>query len=314
MVYIAALNDLAIAVQFIGNGQILVHGHEVHVVMEGHHACCGIESPYPDRTVDILILHNASVGAAIRIDQSIHTEVAVVGIFAVVAAVPVHRFAVGRLPLVNSMVAPFPNKPAAHTLVLLDELPVVFQISRPVAHCVSVFTHQVGLVRVGVRISLQVFDGGVHIGIQVDIGEVILALSAAVLGAFVMGQAGGVEVLCPRQSRLEAAAIGTFVAHGPADHTGAVLIPDHTPLGAIQRRFQKVGVIRKGFIPVLHMVLPQLVFRTVHFRRAVALMVGLVDDHKSVLVAELIEYGGVGIVSGANGIEVVLLHHLQIPL
>ena len=121
-------------------------------------------------------------------------------------------------------------------------------------------------------------------------------------------------MLCPRQSRLEAAAIGTFVAHGPADHTGAVLIPDHTPLGTIQRRFQKVGVIRKGFIPVLHMVLPQLVFRTVHFRRAVALMVCLVNDHKAVLVAELIEHGGVGIVSGANGIEVVLLHHFQIPL
>ena len=45
-----------------------------------------------------------------------------------------------------------------------------------------------------------------------------------------------------------------------------------------------------------------------------AFVVSFVDDHKAVLVAELVEHGSVGIVAGANCIEVVFLDHPQIPL
>ena len=43
-----------------------------------------------------------------------------------------------------------------------------------------------------------------------------------------------------------------------------------------------------------------------------ALVVRLVDDKKAVAVAHLIEHGGIGVVAGPDGIEVVPLHHLQV--
>ena len=121
-------------------------------------------------------------------------------------------------------------------------------------------------------------------------------------------------MLGPGQRRLEAAAVGAFVAHGSADDAGAVLVADDAALGAVQRGLQKVGVVGKGLVPVLNVVLPQLVFRAVHLRCAVALVVGLGDDQKTVLVTQLVEHGGVGVVGGADGVEVIFLDHPQIPL
>ena len=40
--------------------------------------------------------------------------------------------------------------------------------------------------------------------------------------------------------------------------------------------------------------------------------VGLVDDVEAQLVAQLIEAGGVGVVAGADGVDVVLLHQRQV--
>ena len=313
-IHLTALNYFTVAVDFIANGQILVHGHEVHVVVECHNTGFLIELLDTDRAVHILVLHHAGMGAAVGIHKTVHTEVAIVGILAVVTTVPVHRLAVWSLALVDGVVTPLPDEAAAHDLVGLNELPVVFQIAGAVAHGVGVFAHQVGLIGIAVYILLQSLQRGIHVGVQVDVREVVLALSAAVLGTFVVGQTGGVEMLGPCQRRFETAAVGTFVTHGPADDAGTVLIPDDTPLGAVQGCFQEVGVVGKGLVPMLHMVLPQLIFGAVHLSRAVALVVGFVDDHEAVLVTELIEHGGVGIVGGANSIEVILLDHLQVPL
>ena len=313
-IHLTALDYLAVAIDFITDGQVVIHGHEVHVVMEGNNAGFLIELLDTDRTVHILILHHAGMGAAVGIHKTVHTEVAVVGIFTVVTAVPVHRLAVFCLALVDCVVTPLPDKAAAHDLVGLNELPVVFQIARAVAHGVGVFAHQVGLVRVAVHILLQSLQRRVHVGIQVDVREVVLALSAAVLGAFVVGQTGGIEMLGPGQSSFEAAAVGTFVAHGPADDAGTVLIPDDTPLGAVQGCFQEVGVVGEGLVPMLHVVLPQLIFGAVHLSSTVAFVVGFVDDHEAVLVTQLIEHGCVGIVGGADGVEVEFFDHLQVPL
>ena len=254
------------------------------------------------------------MGAAVGIHKTVHTEVAVVGILAVVTAVPVHGLAVFCLALVDGVITPFPDKAAAHDFVGLNELPVVFQVAGAVAHGVGVLTHQVGLVGIAVYVLLQGFQRRIHIGVQVDVGEIVLALSAAVLCAFVVSQTGGIEVLGPGQGRFEAATVSTFVTHGPADDAGAVLIPDDTPLGAVQGCFQEVGIVGKGLVPVLHVVLPQLIFRAVHLSGTVAFVVGFVDDHETVLVTQLIEHGSVGIVSSADGVEVEFLDHLQVPL
>ena len=47
---------------------------------------------------------------------------------------------------------------------------------------------------------------------------------------------------------------------------------------------------------------------------SVALIVRLVDHIESKLITELIKLRGVGIMAGADGIDVMLLHHLEILL
>ncbi|MPM74512.1 hypothetical protein SDC9_121500 [bioreactor metagenome] len=46
----------------------------------------------------------------------------------------------------------------------------------------------------------------------------------------------------------------------------------------------------------------------------VAFDVGLVPDVESVLIAEIVEFRGIGIVAGADGVDVELLHQLQVAL
>ena len=266
------------------------------------------------RAVDVLVLYQAGVGASVRINQTVNTEVAVVGVFAVVAAVEVLGLAVFRLACVNGVVTEFPHKTAAHLVICLDELPVVFQISGAVAHGVGIFAHQKGLVGLGVNIVLQALYRGIHVAVQVYVAEVVLALAAAVLGAFVVGQACRVKVLGPCQRCFKATAVGTLVAHAPYEDAGAVFISLDTALSAVHGGFKKLGVICKGLVPVLHMVFPAVVLAAIELGCAVAFVVCLVNDHEAVLVAELIEHGGVGVVAGADGVEVVLLDYLQVAL
>ena len=96
-----------------------------------------------------------------------------------------------------------------------------------------------------------------------------------------MGQTSGIKVLGPGQRCLEAAAVCTFIAHGPADNGGTVLISLDTALGAVHGCFHEIGVICKGFIPGLYMILPDVVFLAVQGGSAVAFVVSLIDDQEA---------------------------------
>ena len=269
---------------------------------------------HTDRTVDILVFHQTGAGSSVGIYQTINTEVAVMGPFTAITAVQVLCLAVLSNTGVDCVVTPLPDETAAHDVMLLDELPVVFQVAGAVAHGVCIFAHQEGLVRVGVQITLQTLQGRVHIAVQVDVGEIILTLAAAVLAALIMGQTSGIEMLGPGKGCLEAASVGAFITHGPADDRGAVLVTLDAALGAVHGCFQKFGIICEGFVPGFHMVLPDVIFLAVQRGSAMTFVISFVNDEKSVLITQLVEHGSIRIVAGADGIEVVLLDHSQIPL
>ena len=311
---LAAGDDHTVTVDFVSSGSIFRQRNKVHIVMDDQLAVLCIIVFDTGRTMDILILHKAGTGSSVRENQAIDTEVAVVGPFTAVAAVQILGLAVLSNTGIDSVVTPLPNETAAHNVVVLDELPVIFQIAGAVAHGMGVFAHQERLVRVGIQIPLQAFHRGIHITVQVNVGEIILTLAAAILGAFVMGQAGRIKVLGPGQGCFEAAAIGAFIAHGPADNGGTVLISLDAQLGAVHSCFHKLGVICEGFVPGLNMVLPDIVFLAVQSGSAVAFVVGFVDHHETVLVTQLVEHGSVGIVSSADCVEVIFLDHPQVAL
>ena len=267
----------------------------------------------PQGSVDILVLHQASVGSAVGVDQTVHAEIAVVGEFAMVATVEVDGLAVFRHALIDGMVGPLPHKAAAASGVLLEHFPVVLNVSGAIAHGVDILTEDIGLVQTCSKLSHHLLHIGIHPAVQIQIGQISGLVLRQMDGAFVMGQAGIIKGLCPSQRSLKAAAVGTFIAHGPDNDRGAVLIPLDAELHSVHSALQKVGVVRHWRSPVAQLLIPALAIAVEQTLGTVALVVSLVDDHKSVFIAELIEHGGIGIVAGTHRIEVVSPEHPHIP-
>ena len=212
------------------------------------------------------------------------------------------------------MVAPLPDKAAAHNRIAIHELPVVFQIAGAVAHGMGILTKQVWLIRIAVYIGLKGLQIRVHIRAQINIGVVILLVAAVILGALIVGKAAGIKLFCPGQSGFEAASICTFVAHTPDNNTGTVLIPLYAELDAVQSSIHIFRVVRKGHIPSLYMAVPIVVVLAIIGRGTMGFKIRLIDHQETVLITKLIEHRCIGIMAGTDRIEIMLLDHLQIPL
>ena len=62
-------------------------------------------------------------------------------------------------------------------------------------------------------------------------------------GAFVMHEAGRVDVFDPRRRRVVYGGVARFVAERPADHAGEVAVTPHEALGAFEDRSLVTGVV-----------------------------------------------------------------------
>ena len=87
------------------------------------------------------------------------------------------------------MVAPFPDKAAAGTVIGLDDFKIVFKIARAVAHRMAVFTHDKRLGAVSFKVSMDVRDCRVHPAEQIQIAEIIFAFIRDMPCALIMCQA-----------------------------------------------------------------------------------------------------------------------------
>ena len=186
-------NGNAVAGDFPGKVYIILKVGEVHIVMECQFTGFLIIGNHTGRTVDIAVFQYAGVGRPVGIYQAVHAEIAVVGLFAVVAAVPVHGLAVFGDTLVDGMVTPLPHKSAAVTVVRLEILEVVLQVAGAVTHGVAVFAENVGPVQNMVvlhalqEILIHLGQTGIHPAIQIQIAEVVVLPVSEVPCAFVVG-------------------------------------------------------------------------------------------------------------------------------
>ena len=78
---------------------------------------------------------------SVRIYQTIHTEVAVMDYFAMIAAIGIDRLAVFGYTMGDCMIAPLPYETTAHLILCLYHLEIIFKISGTISHTVAVF-HQ----------------------------------------------------------------------------------------------------------------------------------------------------------------------------
>ena len=146
----AGLQCLTIAVQFIHHFDFIFCAGEIQIVLQCNLFCCLIKGFHSDRTVNIFVFHQACVRSAVRIYQTVHAEVAVMYFFAVVTAVVVHCSAVFCLTFIDCMIAPFPYKAAAHDIIFMEQLEMVFEVAGAVTHRMAVFDQDKRLVRIAV--------------------------------------------------------------------------------------------------------------------------------------------------------------------
>ena len=131
-----------------------------------------------------------------------------------------------------------------------------------------------------------------HVHIADDVRVVLLAgpliLDGAALVPGLQPVVGGVEVL----------SVAGFVAQAPDDHGRVVDVALRHALHALQVGLLVDGIVAERLRAVAH---------------AVRLDVGLVDHVEAVAVAEVQPARVVGIVAGADRVDVELLHDADIP-
>ena len=107
--------------------------------------------------------------APVRINQTVHAEVTIMQILAMITTIVIHGLPIVSLALIDCMIAPFPNKTTAEEIAGSEEFKVVFQITRAVSHRMAVFTEQKGLVRFRCKIFLDFLPRQIHTAIEIQI-------------------------------------------------------------------------------------------------------------------------------------------------
>ena len=256
------------------------------------------------------------MGASIGVDQAVHAEVAVVGVVPEVTAVGEVGIGDAILTDGGGVVDELPDTAAHEAILGVDHIPILLQTAGAVAHGVGVLAEEQGLgVDMAVKVGgADIVGGGVHTALHVDeivlqsIPDLLVGLALHVPPQTVGGAAGcvlamdqalgvaGMEVLAHFALVL---AHARLVAQGPHEHAGVVLVPLEHPLHAIQ-----VGggprVAVGELVPVAH------------HGHTVGLDVGLVDDVEAVLIAQGGEAGIIGVVAGADAVDIVPLHDHEV--
>ena len=188
------------------------------------------------------------------------------------------------------MVAPFPNKLALDAIPAIEDLLVLGQASGTITHGVAVLAVDARLRERMLAKVVHLRHAGVHGGDDVDgIGVAILLVVDRTT----------VELVSLGVHRTDVAAIAALVAHRPHNDAGVVALLHHQALNTVNVSRLPCRVVGdQGDVADI--------------LEAVALHIGLGDQHDAILVAQLVEARVIGIVRGAHRVDVVLLHELQV--
>ena len=142
---------------------------------------------------------------------------------------------------------------------------------------------------------IQVGIQGARIETRDDVHVRRVGPECVALRPFVVDEPRGVEFPEPGSGRGEISPPARLVPEAPENHAGMVAVaPGHAHCA-----------VQKG---------PRPLWVACQFpAQSVLLNVGLVEHVQAVTVTQFVPFGAVGIVAGANGIEVGLLHEYDVP-
>ena len=259
--------------------------------------------------VPVADLLHAGLGVAIGIHDAVAAEIVVRLPVTEVAAVA-QNFLTVAVYITHSLVHEIPDKTALVHGKFLSEVYIRFHAAQGIAHIVHIFAGDVGLARIACQVFPDIPGGSVHPGLHVrgalplrlPVGGRGLAVGHAPgkIHALIVDQAAVVhtsEILC--HGHHIGAAEG-LVAAGPEEDGHMVLIP-----------------LKHGFRPVQH-DLPPLrpasrhipagldgIGERVLLPGAVGLQIGFIHQVDALLVAQVVPLGSVGIVAGADGVDII---------
>ena len=193
----------------------------------------------------------------------------------------------------TGLVHPVPDEAAQHVVAGTDGIPVLLDAAHGVAHGVVVLAHHVGHVVAG--LTLDGGHGGIHVGAHVG--------AVGLVGALGVHRTGGIVVLEVPDQIIEhvvgivgVALVVVLVAGGPG-HDGADVLQT-----------------MEGGDRAVHSQLLEEHLLALVVHQLVRLQVGLGHHVQTVLVAQIVQIVVVGVVRGTDGVEVVLLHQLNVLL
>ena len=217
--------------------------------------------------------------------DAVGAEVALVRAGEVVARVEAEDALLDFLRFVDGLVHPVPDAAADGRIAVLNDVPVFREVADGVAHGVGILAEEHRLVHVR-RVAVHPSHARVHL--RVEVGETSAAEAAVGAGALVVDGAA-VEAFGRVVAGAEVLAVACLVAEAPHYYRGMVAVAqDHA-----------VDTVHEGRHPRL--AVGDALVRVV-------LEVSFVAGVEAVVVVHGIHAGVVGVVRGADGVDVVLLH------
>ncbi len=244
----------------------------------------------PDVLIDMPYFIHVRIGNTVRANQTIITEVTVAGIKTVkVTTIGINHLAVLSCPTYR-LIDKIPDEATLVFGILANQIPIFFKTSFRVSHGMSIFTLNQGFCH---GIILTVFLTSVIAIVHRAIDICLTCFT----GLFILYGTARVFCLYPIVGGLEVRTIAGFVAKRPEDDAGMIETALHIALVALHMCFLIVRTLGKCLLAVAHSV--RLDIRFCHY----------ID---TVLVAKVIPKIVVGIMAGAHGVQVELLHHLNV--
>ena len=247
--------------------------------------------------VELDLLHLGRGAAVAAVDDAVAAEAVVRGALAVVAAV-------GEVPLTVAVFLPdglvdiVPDEAALVVHLTLGEIGVLVHGAAGVAHGMGVLAADQGLLGVRREEGFDLGGGSIHPALEVA-GVRIAGIPG---DALIVYRAMGIEAVEEAAHLSDDASAVGFVAAGPENDAGVVLVALVHGAHAVKEQGCKLLVVLR------HDEFGARLAAQKRIPAAVGLHVVLVHDVDPVTVAELVQSALIGIVRGADGVDVVALH------
>ena len=244
----------------------------------------------PDVLENILNFIRMRIQTAVRSDDTVAVEVVVTARIAAVITTIGKDFLTGDRTLVaQTLVNEVPDVTTLVLRILADQIPILLETTLRVTHGVSILTLDIWLGTVALTIVLTFLVTDVHRAVDISL--------AVVSATLILCRTGWIARLYPVVSLLEVDAVAALITQAPYDDGRMIDERLHIALVALDVRHDVLRELGERFLFISH---------TMRFE------ICLSGDVDTVFIAKVIPARITWIVAGANGVDVQLLHDLDV--